>query len=109
MLAQFCLFCFNFRFAHRREGKNVAGDIEGAELEILCHGETLGGAHRRAQSTKAALAHVDVELRGVYALGRAVGSFSKFFRRLDRFDRDAIHRTDFRTFIAYNAVVDFIV
>lgn len=83
--------------------------ISYAEVKDLGHGKAFGGAHRRAQSAKAAFGHVDVKARGVYAFRRSVGGFSDLFNGADRFDLDTIHRADLRAFITYNTIVDFIV
>lgn len=81
----------------------------GAEGILRRHGQALGGAHRGAQPTEAALGHVNIERRGINSLGSAIGGFSKLLWRADGLDGNAVDGTDLNTLVTYNTVLHFIV
>src|SRR5690606_27174039 len=90
------------------KGKVVLTDIRNAKVEDFGHRQALSRANCCAQSAKAALGHVDVELCGVDALRGTVGCLSNLFYRAYRFDFNTIDRADLGALVADNAVIDFI-
>ena len=99
----------NFPFIHVAESKIVVTDVEDTEVVCGCHRQTLGRANGGAQSTEAALTHVDVESRSIDPLWRTIGGLAKLLCRANGLDRDAIHGTYLRALIANDTVVDLIV
>ena len=83
-------------------------DIEYTKVILLGHREALGGAYGGAQTTKAALAHVDVKFCRVNTFGCSIRSLAKFVWRFDWLNGDAIHRAYFGAFVAHNAIINFI-
>jgi hypothetical protein len=87
----------------------VGADVYDTEVVGGRHRQAFGWANGGAQSAKAALAHVDIEGRGVDAFGRAIGSLAELLGGTDGFDGDAVDRTDLGALVTYDTVVNFIV
>ena len=80
-----------------------------AKVIGLGHGEALRGAHGRAEAAEAALAHVNIKLGSVEALGRAVAGIAKALCGADRLYVDAVYRAYLGAFVTDDAVVNLIV
>lgn len=93
---------------HFRESEVMFAYVRDAEIVDFCHRQAFGRAYRCTKATETTLTHIDIEGCSINALRCTVGSLSNFFSCLDGHDIDTIYRANFRTLIANDTIIDFI-
>lgn len=99
----------NFCRGHGRKGHVVFCIVKYAVVVLGGHSQAFGGTNGGAQAAETAFGQVYVELSGIQALGHAVARFAQGGGRFDGFYLNTVHGANFGAFVAYDAVVDFIV